>query len=354
MSAQRSRSPRLLWLGAGIALLLAVMLGISGQVAAQLVKTRLTASLKRSCPACSLEIGELQISLFTGRIRVDEIRYSGDPKEDSTLRFSAERLEARVNPLSLLRHQPQIESIDAIQPVVTIREKADTPPGAHALFPSPGSAFKSFPAAQVDHVRVYGGKFNYELDNHGRVGKIELSQINGNVSRFATRERLLTEKYRQPILMVATARLEQSGSVKFRVSFDPFADKNHDSIDLELRGQKMEELNPFFTVESGLSLSGVLKQGKAELVVSQGHLSGTLSGSYEDLKLKFQPTPERGKIKSKVTTMISSIETAKTRPKPQEKQPPEAQVSAQREPREPITKFLIRGLRDAAKKVLTS
>jgi hypothetical protein len=343
-----------IYLAIGFALLSVAAVKTAETVGANTVKTHLISALKRSCPACSLEIGELRFSLFNKRVLATDIHYSGDPKQDSTLRFSAERIEIRVDPFSLLRREPHIESIDAIQPDVIVREKSNTPPGEHPAFPSPGAAFKDFPMAQVDHVRIYGGKFVYEIESHGQVGKLRISEIDGNVSRFATRQGLLSERYRLPVLMVATAKLESSGSVKFRVLFDPFAEKNRDSIELDVRGQKMQELNPFFSVESGLTFEGFLKKGNARLTVAEGHLSGTLEGSYEGLKLDFHPTPERGKLSSTLTTAISSLKTAKTRPKSEQNQAPQADISAQREPHEPITKFLIRGLRDAAKKVLTS
>lgn len=298
---------------------------------------------KRKLERVGVKTTSVHISPLTGFAEASDIEFATDPKSDTSYTASAVKIRVRFSPVSLLR-VPKIRSIEVIRPTVTIREVQGKPPGKHEQYPTPGSALRPFPPMRVGEIKVQNGTFRYQSVNHGKTGTITISHVDGTINSFATRHNLLTEPYQHPLRMDASAKFEDSGLVGFHVSFDPFAERNHDSIVLELSHQNMTEANRFFMAESGLALGGTLVHAKADLGLSQGQLSGVLEAQYQDLLIKFHPTPDRGKLEAKLETWIGKLKSKKTQTR-------SVPVSARREPHEPITKLLIRGLKDAAQRV---
>lgn len=340
----------------GIASVIVIVagLGLCRVLSSRILSSQLYSSLEKECPKCTLHFKQLQVSWFPLQVIVTGIEFKGDPTSNPTISFSSEKAESQFQVLSLLQGAPTVELLAAEGLHVTVQERDLNAPSSGPDYPPPGSAFKSFPPARVNKIVAHNSKFTYQHRVHGEVAPIDVQDIDCEVGSFVTRDWLLKEGYQHPVIMRATARLENSGKAEIKVSFDPFAKKNHDEIEIKLNGHKMATLNSFFEVEDGIQLNGVIHSGFAMMSLSEGHLSGTLTASYKDIEFKFKPTPDRGPIESFFSTVMQSVVTSKTRPRKDEKSLPHATISARRRVREPITKLLLRGLEDAAKKILTS
>jgi hypothetical protein len=326
-------------------------------IASMVIRNKMVRALAKSCPACQLRMGRITTHLWPARLTFENLVYTGDPGDSTVFDFSAEKisLEFKLHSLiSFMSDAPDLKRVEVFRPRVLVSEVDGGPPGQRPAFPPPGYALKGFPAIRVGGVFLHDGTLTYELKVRGKPADINVYDINGETNEFVTRAALLQKDDRHDLKMDATGRLEKSGSVHLKVAFDPFAEKNEDTIELEVDGQNMAELNPFFDREDGLDFKGVLEHTHAKLSLSQGRLIGLLRASYKDLDFDYRPTPDRAPIPTFLQNTIQSAMTAKTRPKEGEDNPPQAIVQAERLPREPITKLLIRGLKDAAKKILAS
>jgi hypothetical protein len=294
------------------------------------------------------------VSWSSGEVLAAGVNYRGDPSLSTSCDFSVESVKAEFKLLSLLKDAPVVKRVELSRPRVTVREKYDAPPPPRPESPPPGYALAGFPAVRVGEVQIHEGEFIYEQLIYGKTGRLEIHHVNSKTGSFVTRDWLLSSGYRHPLDVKTTAVLGGSGKVLLDLHFDPFAEKNVDQILIGLENQDMKELDPLFSVTDGVGLTGVLKRAWASLEIREGKLSGNLEASYDHLQFKYQPIPGRGKIVSKLTQILHSLSIAQTRPKKNEKTAPSSQISEQRQPEEPITKFLLRGLKDAAQKILSS
>ena len=323
-------------------------------ISSRLLRSKIESALREKCPSCKLEIARLGVSWLRAQVLAEGVRFTSDASSNVACDFSVAKVDAHFKPFSYLGEVPVVKKLDLTGLHVTVREKANSPPSPRPDFPPPGYAFKGFPPARVGEIRVHDGGFTYEQIIFGKLAKLDVHHVEAEAGSFVTRQSLLAEGDHPRLEMKATALLENSGKVRLDVEFDPFAEKNHDQIVLEVQSQRMAELNPLFGVTDGIRLTGVLENARASMDLREGHLSGTLQASYENLQFKYDTTPDRGKIASSLAQIFHALEVSKTRPKEGDKTLPESRISERRTVREPITKFLLRGLKDAAQKILSS
>jgi hypothetical protein len=339
-----------------------------------LLRSSLISQVKNSCPRCELRIESVQLALITGHLVAEGVEFKDDPHKNVTVDFSIDHLDASFKPLSFLpflHEAPVLLNSLARGAKVKVRElqsDGESPPAASSSrgasepdYPPSGAVLVDLPKARVGGVNVDHGAFTYEAVKDGRVGRIELSDVRARVGSFATREALATGEYGHPLQMGALARLEHSGHVSLRVRFDPFATKNRDDIEVDVRGQEMAALGSFFIAESGVKVSGLLEQLHASLQLSQGDLTGKLSASYKGFHFEIMPNSDHGQVKTAVMQMLISTKFSSDQPKvgkkpanPSAPLPPEVSVSAQREPKMPVMKWILKGLKPAAEKILSS
>lgn len=321
------------------------------------------AVLKESCPSCQLEIDALRVNAFSfpTHLTVRNFRLNVPTQKYEGYELTADQIDARINPFSLLSEAPTLESIDFQKPHATIRERQGSPPGKHAYAPEPGAAFASFPKMRVNSIRIFDGKFTYvdfvpnlkEPNQKALQAKINVTRIDATVDSFVTRAELLTPRYQHMLNVHATAKLEDEGDVDIKLSFDPFAAKNHDALEVRVRNESLSNINSFFTAESGMEFTGTLQEGLAHIEMSEGQLRGTLNAEYNNLSVKFDASPKRGKLSSTIMSLLASLKTTKNRPGPGASATP-ASLFSVRKPYEPVTKWILRSLIDAAQKIITS
>lgn len=321
------------------------------------------AALKEECSSCRLEMDALRVNAFSfpTHFTVHNLRLNVPTQKDEGYELTAERIDPWIDPFSLLSAAPTLESIDVQGPHATVRERKGSPPGKHDYAPAPGAAFAGFPKMRVNGVRIFDGKFTYvdtvpspnEPNQKALQAKINVTRIDATVDSFATRAELLTPRYQHMLNVHATAKLEDEGDVDFKLSFDPFAAKNHDVLEVRVRNESLSNINSFFKTESGMDFTGTLHEGLAHFEMSEGQLRGTLNADYNNLSVKFHATPERGKLNSTIVNWIASAKTTKDRPRSGANATPVSLFTV-RKPYEPVTKWILRSVIEAAQKIITS
>lgn len=332
---------------------LALLVLASGSIVSQVLQSKIVSAVKESCPSCQLKIGEVHVSWLPSKIEMSAVEFQGDTSGGVILSFKLKRIEARFALFSFVRHRPHIWDIRVEQPRFKLVEKGTQTPRIGPAFPRVGEPLTNMPAMQVGGIEFGDGNLNYEYHTDGKVAVVDVHHIRGSVGGFATRIELLSKEFRHDLTINATAQLENSGSVKLKAAFDPYAVKNNDHIFCEVTGQNLSELDKFFYPRYGLTLKGDLKRAVASIDIRQGQMVGDLNGSYHDFSVKIHPTSTRGSFNSFIDNFFESLRTVKTRPSNQEDTPIAIKFSSKRRPYEAVTHLVARSLSAAAQKLIT-
>jgi hypothetical protein len=311
-------------------------------------------SLEKKCPKCDLHIEKLQLSWIPNKVLISGIQFQGDSASNPVVNFSADEVEAQFKFVSLIQGTPTMDLLEIGGLHLTLLEPAYGGPSSGPDYPPPGTLLNSLPAGRVNQILIHDSDFTYKHPKHREMAEISVQNIELKTGSFVTRDKFLEEDYNHPLEMSATARLENSGKVLLNVSCEPFAQNNHDKILIQLLNHKMSTVDKFFKIEEGVRLSGVLQKGLAVMSLKNGQLSGTLSAAYKDFGFEFLQTPDNGPVKCLLANVAQGLTVSKNRPKNGVKAIARSPFLVERQPREPITQLLIRGLLEAAKKIITS
>ncbi len=334
----------------GAALLGAVF---SKPLASRGVSSWIQSSLSKSCPSCKLKLKHFEfVSWFPLKVLVEGADFTDSPQSNPAVHFTLGRAEGQVSTLSLFQKGPTVESLRMGQLHVTVYEPEGSNPNSGPPFPKSCEALKGFPAMKVGKIEVRDSHFTYQHQVRKQRSEINVYKVHADVESFVTRPELQAPGVSARVKAKTYAQLEKTGKVMLSIQFDPFIEKNQDEIIIDIQGLRLGDLRPFFKIDGGVELEGVLRKGRATMNLSEGRLTGKMLASYRDLELFHHMTPDRGFIKNTLSNLVATITLTKTRPRKEEKGPPVVGISAQREPWEPITQLLIRGLKAAVEKII--
>jgi len=333
--------------------LLLSLVAISVFAGASFLRIAILKQVHHGCPSCELKIGTLALAPLFGHLAATDVKFVSDPASGTVVRFYIPKLEIQFNPSALFGAVLDIRKVEIFAPQVTVRERDESHPGVYPEFPPPGYATSALPPARGQEILIHDGRFTYELAILNKTARIEIRNIEAQSGGFVTRQSLLTKPYEHLIHLQANAKLEHSGTLFLNVLFDPFADKNRDQIEIDLREQHLAEANSFFSVTGGVELSGTLHHAHASMLLAESVLSGVLSVNYENLNFTFHSTPQRGWLKTWLLGAAQSIKRIKTRPTKSSSQDPKVQIFFVRKPHMPVTKWILKGLADATEKIIS-
>lgn len=311
-------------------------------------------SLKEKCPACQFDSQNIQINPLNGTAEVKSILFANDPSENTFVKVTVEEIKVWMNVEKLIRYQFEIDHLQIKKIQVLIVEKHHeheapaNPAQLRELEASyTGKVLEALPPLFIRSVEIDQGSLTYVLKIFGKEAKISVFDINGELSPLSTRGNL-GPRYSNATV---TARLENSGLVTLNLQADLFSVKNRDHLEIDLQHQPLNQLDPFFFVEDGISFHGDIHRIHAALDVNQGHLTGLLEAAYSGLSFHETETPDQGVIKTVVINILTGFKTAETKPS-KGVRPPVAKVNYDRRPGQSVTNFILKGLKPAAFKVI--
>ncbi len=299
----------------------------------------LQASARDACSTCTLEIERVSLSLFPLSASLHGIRGRFGDRE-------ATAVEAEI-PLVVLESisfwrgpsSPSIENVLVSRPeVVVIEGDKSLPEGKGAA--GSGGGFR------VGGIRVRDGKFTYVRLRDGREARLRVNGIEAKVEELGTRSDLRGRAARARV----DAKLEDSGLIVLEVGAGLFGKTEPDplvDVRLEIAGQDLTRLNPFFFVDDKLRLKGELMRGQGIVTVRGARAQATVTALYRDLDLKFEKGPERSGLEATLSNVIKSfkIDPENT---DESRRDRIRQAVLERKPGESLVSFILRGLLEAA------
>ncbi len=344
MTTKRSKLSRVLLLAT---LLILVAICITAKLAGpNYLRNKLVTNIQESCPTCQIKIAYLEIHYLTSTVILQGVEFVSDPSTVTTVDFNAPNVIVDIHPISLILGAPAINRLELTKFQIVVADDNAKPP---APGPINYRWVEGLPAFSIDEIKLHEAEFEYMLKTKGKEAKIDVHNIEATITKFGTRKDISPRFVNGDL----TAKLEKSGSVKIKLQVDLFEEKNEDQILIDIKEMHLPEMDHFFGIADGVTLEGELHHALTKLNLSEGNLTGSLELYYKDLELKYALTRERGKLENFLSNLISSVAIAKKRPDKPGQPVPVIAINAKRAQNEGLIKFLLRGLKGGAEKIMS-
>lgn len=331
------------WSLASVFVVLAVTLAVLRYRAPSLLRQRAMEAVHAACPACTLEIGRLELGVLSGRIRAFGVHYANAPTDVLHIDARIDAAGVESGWWSLVTGRPRMTRIVLDGFRLTLLASIRPNEGwAHPPPDPPGSAFLALPALRIDRVELRRGTFVYREAWPGRTVAIEFDSLEGYVTALATRRDLAAGR----TVARLAGRVAGSGQGSLLVRTDLLAPFPNATIELGLRDQDLAAFQAYLVPTEGAHLSGRLVEATAVMTLGHGIVRGQLTGLYDELAVRFERTPERGGIETALNNLGVAIQVSSANvnePRVSRSTP----IARLRLPGEPIIGFLWSSLRDA-------
>jgi hypothetical protein len=311
--------------------------------------------IKEACPKCELEFKKPVINIFSGTISAQGLMFKSDQSDDTALIVACNQLTIHVKPASLVSPPYIINllEIDGLKVKVIEKHSASEPKhSANELIKLEksygGEVMKSLPSLEIKSLKLAHSQLDYVYKIFKKSAQLTVSEIDAGIESIATRPDL-GPRFTDVNL---TGKFQQSGHVSIKIKADLFSVKNDDTLEIEVKSQKLPELNYFFGIEDGVFLEGVIHFIRAKINLKSGFETGFLTVSYQGLKFLLKETPDRGLLKTAIAQFVQSSTLIESRPNDKYKVP-SVPVSYHRKPGEGMIKYILGGLKEAAFKAIS-
>ncbi len=304
------------------------------------LKKEIQARLAEACASCRLEISSLNLSLWHQEISAVKIWfYSGDP-EITAGEAKVERIDLFFSLPALLHKKILLTKIILNSPDVLITEgdgKSQMHEHKH------GSTAWGLSGLTTE---IFRGKFTYNRTYPPRMASIHVKDIEGTVEAWDSRDPAKNTE------AAVTGILEHTGRFELTIKAPIFNETTQAEVDLKFKELNLVDINPFFEASEGILLAGSLYEGHANVKVMDRRLDAWVSARYLGLDIHFQKTAQRGILTAFFSNLIESLKVNTANIK-QDAANQVRGVSLQRNSRESLVSFILRGMKDAALRVAT-
>jgi hypothetical protein len=326
-----------------IAVILIILI-ISTQVVVQrVIRRQFTAFIKESCGSCTLSLDRVRLSVVPFSVILEGVRLAGGDPKTTRVDAEAERIVARSTLRSLVSGKLHFEGIEIHAPYVVVTE-GDLPS------PPPGPEEGTRRIYVINGMQVVNGRFTYMrvfgVGKEARRAILHVKDIQGNMGKLGNTSQLRGQVVRGQ----AKGRLEDSGEFLLAVETVLVSKVLQVDVDLQMVEQNLADISPFFQTSDGIRIRGKLNKGQSSTKIRGEELTGWVQAQYRGLDVQFEKTESRGEISTFFDNLVKSMKlhssTVGKKPADQIRS-----VQLQREERETLLHFILRGMKDAALKV---
>ena len=321
---------------------LAVVIILKEVVAPGIVRRRLISAVQNSCGTCELSLSRVHVSLLPLALNSSRVRFTGGTPNATVVHAEAARVYVPVSLFPLLTSRFRAGQIEIEQPVVKITE-------GDLYASSSTEAVSARPLdLEIEGIKVKKGSFTYIREHPGRSGNLNVSQINVTMGPIGSSHRL-RDTY---VKASADGLLQESGQFNLQVSAKIFAKIPDVNVKLQIKGQDLATLNPFFRPNDGVQLKGALIEGSGTAAIRGASLKVSSYLRYRGLKVRIKKSGERGALSAFFQTFLASV-TIREQNADSGDYDRTGTVELQRKPKETLISFALRGMKEAAMKVST-
>jgi hypothetical protein len=325
-----------------LAVVLIILIISTPVIVQRVIRRQLTAFVKESCGSCTLSLDRVHLSVMPFSVILEGVRLAGGDPKTTRVDAEAERIVALSTLRSLVSGKLRFEGIQIHAPYVVVTE-GDLP------LPPPGPEEGTRTIYVINGMQVVNGRFTYirvfGVGKEARKAILHVKDIQGNVGKLGNTPQLRGQTVRGH----AKGRLENSGEFLLTVETVLFSKVLQVDVDLRMAEQNLADMS-FFQISDGISLAGKLNKGQSSTKIRGEKLTGWVQAQYRGLDVQFEKTKSRGEISTFVDNLVRSIKlhSSTVGKKPADRI---RSVQLQREERETLLHFILRGMKDAALKV---
>jgi hypothetical protein len=267
-------------------------------------------------------------------LRFEDFHFRSNPQMDTVV--TADVRELRIEPRwrALLHGEADVEKVQLTGAQVRLKE---------GVRHDPDSTGEN-PQFILRKLEFLDSSFIYEKHELNQVGEIHIGAIDAEVSTFGTSP----DWHDQPAHAHATAMLENSGKIDLTINAFLFGTAPKLNVELLLSSFSLKQINGYFHPIDGVLLDGTLLRGHSRVEIKGKTLSGWTELSYRDFDLKFK----KNRARSAVTAFFSSI-AADLKLKEAQKPTRRRFIKLGRKSRESVVSFILRGMKEAAIRVVS-
>jgi len=303
----------------------------------KIIQHRLISAVEESCASCRLSIGHTRLSLFPTTLSLEEIQFSGGNPDATAVKADIGRFSTGFSLRHLWSREFELSDTQVERPNVDVIEgDLSSPSSPHNN--SPGPKFV------IEGIKISSGTFSYTRVYGKRRAELHTKNLNGSIGQMGS----IPSFHDMISHGEITGRLENSGEFRLTVATPLFAKDLSVDVSLKLLNQNLADLTPFFEVDSGLALSGLLIRGDSLIQIRDNSLHGWVMVQYRDLKIKLEKTKDRSALSAFFSSLISSAKTVSSNVNHDHKKQIESVDLQKKEHDNTVIKFILHGLRDAA------
>ena len=304
------------------------------------IQKKIEASIPENCASCSIDVGSTSISLFSPRLWVlRDIRFKGGTPETCSYDLHIDEVALEVNLRPLWDRHLQIGRLDITNPNLTLVDGEKR---------SKKSEQESTLKYKVENIKLTNGTFTYVRNYKGTHAILHMTKVEAQSEIFGTEDELVG----RPLVVNSSLVMEQSGNIDLDIYTYMFAEGPL-TVDtsIKIKDQDLGKLTPFFRPNAGVILKGKMLSGIGTAKLRGSKLEASVTSTFKDLKIVLEKEVERSSIEAFFQNIGLAIDANKENSsKPIEDRTRKVRIT--RKPEERVVGFVLRGLKEAAIRVV--
>ena len=280
-----------------------------------------------SCQNCELRWESLRVRP-TG-VQLRGLHFRSNSTRDTVITADVDVLHLVPTWAALRRGEVDLRSVTAWGAKVEVAEGVRVDP------PSPGGEARF----AVRATELHNAHFRYQMRKANKVGAIEIDGIEAKIGAWGTLPDLRDRETSAEV----KARLEESGKIDLAIQAFVNAPDPQVKVQLALSGFPLARVNGFFDPIEGVRLSGKLARAESQVVVEGKRLRASADLTYEGFDLKFLNNEKRSGLTAFFSNILADIKLAET-----QKTRKRRAIVAERQARESLVSFILRGMKEAS------
>lgn len=299
------------------------------------------------CKGCSLQIPASDFNPLTGAFDLEEVDFKYIEKTTLELSAKIKKIEGNISYVDLLRGRLSLESVLLKQPkvILTDIEAAKKNKDKDKQTSKNASGAEAF-QFNIAYLAVEQGSFSYVNKDKGVESRLNMGPINGRMEGLGN-----TDDFKEnTVFCRLVGRIENSGEVVLTVNSKVFDQPLKVAVDVQVKEQKLSDLNTFFNDFAGLNLMGDLIEGTSQVRLLDTNIKASVFARFKKFNVNFSKTSERGAL---ATYFMNLAKTVVYDNQNLDKNKPAQikHVEISRKQDESLVGFILRSMKEAALKV---
>lgn len=326
------------WLVAALIIsVVVIVLGLAARlVLPGLVRDKVLEAARKACDDCTVYIKKADVSFaHPGLVTFTDVRFAAGQGGHSMVEA---RMKSLAVDVALTKSNQHLLTIDDVtgDGVEVIYADGDTPAKKEPEKKSGHSMEFVILGAHLD-----GAMFRYVHTANHQTSILHIKEIKGSLSAIGNTPELVDKIVEADL----TGVIEKSGKGQLKAAAKLAPGPFYVDVLLDIKGQKLDDLNGFFTISDGIELHGTMEHVLANVNVRGDDAKSHVEATYKDADFNQLPTHKTSPVEAFFTNIGAALLMTKTNV---DRLPIDraTEIHVARDPKtEPIVHYIIRSMK---------